>query len=153
MIPVSDILIPRSMVHPNSIDGGATKPVIDGLVSYDSKIAEFFHNKNNKQFPIFHLDSPGLTTDMFDTEDVKQVDDQYKTAFSMLEVENMTKKSLINFLAQVLLQRVIGLELDMVIGRNCDQDGNLVGHGRTYQLLYTKYTQCGVSRWMYSRIS
>lgn len=116
---MSDVLIPRSMVQPNSIDGVATKPDIDGLSSYDSKIAEFFPKKDNL-YPIFDLDSPGLTTDMFDTENAKQVDNQHKTAFAMLEVENMTKKSLINFLAQVFLKRVFGLEHGMVIGRNCD---------------------------------
>ena len=102
------------------------------------KIADLFA-ETNEQYPIIDMDTPGLTTDILDIEDAEPVVCQYKPELSMPESEKYDKESFDKLLpAHVFMPRGDGWEHDTVIGRKCDQDGHLVGHGSANLLLYTK---------------
>ena len=138
VIPVVSVSIARSTIQPISIGDLAIKAVLDELSTYSLKIADLFA-ETNKQYPIIDMDTPGLTTDILDIEDAEPVVCQYKPELSMPESEKYDKESFDKLLpAHVFMPRGDGWEHDTVIGRKCDQDGHLVGHGSANLLLYTK---------------
>ena len=67
MVSVS---IARSTIQPISIGDLAIKAVLDELSTYSLKIADLFA-ETNEQYPIIDMDTPGLTTYIFNMEDTK----------------------------------------------------------------------------------